>query len=176
MTSRSGKGFIRAMFPQKSDLASFIHSAKYLIGWSKIKPAYDRFDYTEKAEYWALIWGTVVMIITGLILFFPVFFTRNSPIWFLKVSEALHYYEAWLATLAIFVWHFFFVIFHPKEYPMSMTWLHGKMTVEEYKHKHLNDFERIMEEIENYKAGDKKIKSLSYQAKEYITRHKIRSK
>jgi formate dehydrogenase gamma subunit len=176
MTSRSGKGFLRAMLPQKSDLASFIHSAKYLIGWSKIKPAYDRFDYTEKAEYWALIWGTIVMIMTGLILFFPVFFTRNSPIWFLKVSEALHYYEAWLATLAIFVWHFFFVIFHPKEYPMSMTWLHGKMTVEEYKHKHLNDFERIMEEIENYKAGDKKIKSLSYQAKEYITRHKIRSK
>ena len=176
ITNRAGKGFFKAMLIRKSDLTSFIHSAKYLIGVSRIKPNYEKFDYTEKAEYWALIWGTIVMIITGLILFFPVFFTKNAPIWFLKVSETIHYYEAWLATLAIFVWHFFFVIFHPKEYPMSMTWLHGKMTVEEYKHKHLKDFEKIMSEIDDYKNGKVKFSKLSFQAREYIDRHKIASK
>ncbi|MDH5197949.1 MAG: hypothetical protein OEY20_11920, partial [Gemmatimonadota bacterium] len=47
-----------------------------------------------------------------------------------------HFYEAWLATLAILVWHFFFVIFHPEEYPMSWTWLTGKMSRESAKEHH----------------------------------------
>ncbi len=176
MTSRAGNGLFKAMLIRKSDLASFIHSAKYLIGMSRIKPNYEKFDYTEKAEYWALIWGMIVMIFTGLILFFPVFFTKNAPIWFLKVSETIHYYEAWLATLAIFVWHFFFVIFHPKEYPMSMTWLQGKMTVKEYKHKHLKDYEKIMSEIDSYKENNVNFSKLSFQAREYIKRHNIKEK
>jgi hypothetical protein len=46
----------------------------------------------------------------------------------IPAAQTVHYYEAWLATLAILVWHFFFVIFHPEEYPMSWTWLTGKMT------------------------------------------------
>ena len=51
-------------------------------------------------------------------------------------TQTIHYYEAWLATLAILVWHFFFVILHPEEYPMSWTWLTGRMTREAAKENH----------------------------------------
>jgi len=49
------------------------------------------------------------------------------PTWIVSISETIHFYEAWLATLAIVVWHFFFVLFHPEVYPMSWIWLTGKM-------------------------------------------------
>ena len=56
---------------------------------------------------------------------------------------------------------------------MSMTWLHGKMTVEEYKHKHLNDYNKIMAEIEDFKEKKVGFSKLSFQAREYINRHNI---
>ena len=52
------------------------------------------------------------------------------------ISQTIHYYEAWLATLAILVWHFFFVIFHPEAYPMSWTWITGKMPMEAVRKHH----------------------------------------
>jgi cytochrome b subunit of formate dehydrogenase len=70
------------------------------------------------------------MILTGLVLWFPTYTARILPGILIPASQTIHYYEAWLATLAILVWHFFFVILHPEEYPMSWTWLTGKMTKE----------------------------------------------
>ncbi len=94
----------------------------YHMGKSDRKPDFDKYDYTEKIEYWALIWGTVIMALTGFILWFPTSFIQFLPQWTITVAETVHYYEAWLATLAIVVWHLFFVMLHPDEYPMSMTW------------------------------------------------------
>ena len=100
----------------------------YYLGRRGEKPRSPRYDYVEKAEYLALIWGTVVMAITGLILWFPNQFTRFAPGWLVEVSEVVHFYEAWLAFLAIVVWHWFFVIMHPEEYPLNLTFLNGKIT------------------------------------------------
>ncbi len=97
---------------------------------------FGRYDYMQKAEYWALVWGTIVMVFTGLVLWFPTFAARLLPGILIPASQTIHYYEAWLATLAILVWHFFFVILHPEEYPMSWTWLTGKMTKEAAKEHH----------------------------------------
>ena len=83
---------------------------------------------TGVTEYIALIWGTVIMALTGLVLWFPGVLTRWAPGWLVEVSEVVHFYEAWLAFLAIVVWHFFFVIFHPEEYPLNLTFMTGKVT------------------------------------------------
>ncbi|MEE8335320.1 MAG: cytochrome b/b6 domain-containing protein [Candidatus Neomarinimicrobiota bacterium] len=171
--TRNGKQFLKEFIPGTGDFKGLINQMKFALYGSQEKPAFGRFDYTEKLEYWALIWGTVIMIVSGLILWFPVAFSQNSPVWLIKVAETFHLYEAWLATLAIFIWHFFFVIFHPGEYPASMTWLNGRMTVDEYKHKHALDFKNIMAEIESFKKGEIKITKLSFQAREYIIRHSI---
>jgi cytochrome b subunit of formate dehydrogenase len=63
------------------------------------------------------------------------------PALVITVSQTIHYYEAWLATLAILVWHFFFVFFHPDEYPMNWSWLTGKMSRDAAKKHHARWYE-----------------------------------
>jgi len=102
-------------------------------------------SYMEKMEYWALVWGTIIMTATGLFLWFDNYFVDrwSLPKGILDVALVIHYYEAWLATLAIAVFHFFFVIFHPEQYPMSFTWLTGEMTESEVKHHHPAWYEEL---------------------------------
>jgi hypothetical protein len=76
------------------------------------------------------------MALTGLVLWFPVIATSAAPAWIVSISETIHFYEAWLAMLAIIVWHFFFVIFHPEVYPMSWIWLTGRMPEHELESVH----------------------------------------
>jgi cytochrome b subunit of formate dehydrogenase len=92
-------------------------------------------------EYWALVWGTAVMAVTGFVLWFPVQAVRILPWWVVPASQTIHYYEAWLATLAIIVWHFFFVIFHPDAYPMNWAWLTGRVPERFVRHHHARWYE-----------------------------------
>ncbi len=135
--NRRGRGEFRSIFPNYQDIKDAINNVAYYLFLRKEKVKFGRYDYTQKAEYWALIWGTVVMVITGFILWFPVEAVRIVSAWWLvPAAQTIHYYEAWLATLAIIVWHFFFVLLHPDVYPMSWTWITGTMTEEEVKHHH----------------------------------------
>ncbi|NOZ74768.1 MAG: hypothetical protein GXO90_05240 [FCB group bacterium] len=169
--TRHGRQTGRKMLPNVRDLKGFVQLMQNSLHLRKEKPEFDRFDYTEKAEYWALIWGTIVMVLTGFILWFPISFTGIFPSWIVKVAEVFHLYEAWLATLAIIVWHFFYVILHPQEYPLSMTWLHGRMTLDEYRHKHYLDYQQIMAEIKAIQEGTLPLDRSSFQAREYYLRH-----
>jgi cytochrome b subunit of formate dehydrogenase len=141
--TRRGKVELRALMPNMQDAKDIFLNLKYYLGKSDVRPRFDRYDYTEKAEYWALVWGTFVMAATGAVLWFPTFFTAWLPAWVVKIAETIHLYEAWLATLAIAVFHFFFVIFHPDQYPMSLTWITGRMTIDSCKHHHPAWFDRI---------------------------------
>lgn len=94
------------------------------------------------------------MAMTGFVLWFPTFFTSFLPAWVVQLSETIHFYEAWLATLAIGVFHFFFVIFHPDQYPMSFTWLDGKMTMDEIEHHHPQWYEKLNQEKEEKKESN----------------------
>jgi cytochrome b subunit of formate dehydrogenase len=133
---RRGRGEIRAMFPARRDLREAIGNLRFHTWLSKEPVKFGRYDYTQKLEYWALIWGTALMAVTGLVLWYPAIAVRGFPAWIVAASQTIHYYEAWLATLAILVWHFFFVIFHPDQYPMSWTWLTGRMTKDHVQHHH----------------------------------------
>jgi cytochrome b subunit of formate dehydrogenase len=134
--TKRGRYEFRAFLPSIRDIKQVFQNLRFHLGLTSDKPKFDRYDYTEKAEYWALVWGTIMMALTGFILWFPTFFTSFMPAWVVKISETIHFYEAWLATLAIGVFHFFFVIFHPEQYPMSFSWLTGKMPVEEAEEHH----------------------------------------
>lgn len=123
-----------AMLPRPKDIRDFKQNVNFMLARTEERPRFGKTTYMEKMEYLALMWGTVVMILTGLVLWFPELTAQMLPGWSIKVSETIHYFEAILATLAIFVWHFFFVIFNPDIYPLDMTFLDGKMPVEEIKH------------------------------------------
>lgn len=129
--SRKGKAEFHEIFPRYRDITDLTKTIKFHLGKRQMPPPYGKYDYSEKAEYWALIWGFIIMGCTGIILWFPTSFAKYLPYWAINVVELIHYYEAWLATLAIIVWHFFFVIFHPREYPMNFSWLTGKIAAEE---------------------------------------------
>jgi len=106
----------------------------------------DILGYIEKAEYWALVWGVMIMAATGIIMWFDNYFISLLTKLGWDVSRTIHFYEAILATLAIFVWHFYFVIFRPSIYPMSTAWLTGKITEEEMADEHPLELERIKAE------------------------------
>ena len=101
-------------------------------------PRFARFSYMEKAEYWALMWGGIIMSVTGVLLWFDNYFVTSwgLPKGFLDVVLVIHYYEAWLATLAIVVWHGYATVVNPNVYPMNPAWLTGKMPKAMYSHEH----------------------------------------
>jgi len=156
LMSRRGQEEFRAMIPSMADLTEAFQNIKYHLGLTKSKPAFDRYDYTEKAEYWALVWGTALMAATGFVPWFPTFFTSFLPAWVVTISETIHLYEAWLATLAIAVFHLFFTIFHPDRYPMSFTWIDGNMPKEEVKHHHPLWYDKIESEERASELEDSK--------------------
>lgn len=120
-----GHAWLRQLWFRGHDLKDFLATLRHNLGGSGPPPA-RRFNYAEKVEYWALVWGSVVMIITGAMLIFTETVLRLWPKVWHDVAQVIHYYEAVLATLAIVVWHFYWVIFDPKEYPMNPAWLIGK--------------------------------------------------
>ncbi|PKL83713.1 MAG: hypothetical protein CVV24_03445 [Ignavibacteriae bacterium HGW-Ignavibacteriae-3] len=156
-----GRDLLKNLIPKFHDLTDARDNILYYLKLKKEKPKFEAYDYTEKAEYWALIWGTIVMGVTGFILWFPTVVGDWAPVWLIKVSELIHFYEAILATLAILVWHWFFVIFHPNEYPMSLTWIDGKMSLHKYRHHHEKHFRRVVLDWKEYKKGIKDQNKLS---------------
>lgn len=122
----NGRQQVRALWLCWHDLADAFAALAYNVGLRRQPPPHRRWSYVEKSEYWALVWGSLVMIVTGLMLIFTETVLRLLPKVWHDAAQVIHFYEALLATLAIVVWHFYAVIFDPKEYPMNPAWLIGK--------------------------------------------------
>jgi cytochrome b subunit of formate dehydrogenase len=144
--ARRGRAFFRDMIPGWHDFAQFGHRILYNLGRRSREPRFGRFSYVEKAEYWALLWGSVIMVVTGLLLWFDNWFIGFLPKGALDVALVAHYYEAWLATLAILVWHLYSTVFSPAVYPMNPSWLNGRMPEGMYRHEHPEHFEEAKAE------------------------------
>jgi cytochrome b subunit of formate dehydrogenase len=119
---------VKDLLPVKKDLSDLAQNGKYLIGVKREKAKVGRFGYAEKMEYWAVIWGTIIMGVTGLMIWFKMDVTRFLPRWAVDVALTIHYYEAILACLAIVVWHFYHVIFDPDVYPLNWACWNGKVS------------------------------------------------
>jgi cytochrome b subunit of formate dehydrogenase len=134
-----GRAFLKGMWPGPRDFREFLEMMLYNFGRRSSPPRLDRFSYVEKAEYWALVWGTVVMVITGFFLWFDNLASTIFPKGFLDVMLVVHFYEAWLATLAIAVWHLYGTVFKPGVFPGNPSWLSGTMPVHMYEEEHPAD-------------------------------------
>jgi predicted CXXCH cytochrome family protein len=142
LTAR-GRQLFRDLLPVPRDLKDAAGMLRYNLGLSQNRPRFGRFSYIEKTEYWAMMWGSVVMGVTGAFLWFD----RTSIDLITRlgfdVSRTVHLYEAVLATLAIIAWHFYFVIFNPDIYPMNLSWLTGWLSGKEMMEDHPLELERI---------------------------------
>jgi cytochrome b subunit of formate dehydrogenase len=120
----------REMLPRWRDLQDLGAVLLYNLGFRETRPAFGRFSYVEKIEYLAFLWGTVIMAVTGFLLWFNSFTLRHFPKWVADAATTLHFYEAILATCAIAIWHMYTVVFDPDVYPMDRAWLDGKASAE----------------------------------------------
>ncbi len=127
------------MMPGISDFQEVWQDIQYYLGRRKHKAFYGRYNYAEKAEYFAVVWGTLVMAITGFMMWNPITTARILPGEFIPAAKAAHGGEALLAVLAIILWHFYHV--HIKRFNKSM--FTGKMSLEEMEDEHPAELARI---------------------------------
>ncbi|MBI5945392.1 MAG: cytochrome b/b6 domain-containing protein [Chloroflexi bacterium] len=124
---------ISQMFPAWSDVTDAIQMIKFNLGLALHHPRFDRYNFEEKAEYWALVWGTIAMGATGLIQWFPAQLTEILPAgWIIPVGRALHRWEAILAVLAILTWHFY----HSLIKTLNLSIFNGNMSMEQMEEEH----------------------------------------
>jgi cytochrome b subunit of formate dehydrogenase len=109
-------------------------------------PEFGRYSFVEKLDFWALLAGSAVMIITGLFMTFPDLSLRLFPLWFHRVLVVVHGYEAVLAVVAIVIGHMYAAHFRSGVFPMSRVWLDGKMTGADLRRFHPLEYREIGEE------------------------------
>ncbi len=137
------KAFIKrvnwTMFPNLQDGKDLVGVIAYNLGIRKTHPKLPRYNFEEKMEYWSLIWGTVLMIITGFMLWNPIASAKLLPGSFVPAAKAAHGGEAVLAVLAIIVWHMYGV--HLRRFNTSM--FTGKLSRTAMEHDHAMELEAI---------------------------------
>jgi cytochrome b subunit of formate dehydrogenase/nitrate/TMAO reductase-like tetraheme cytochrome c subunit len=141
--AREGRKLVKDLAPAPKDAFDVCGTMLYYLGLKSEKPKFRRFNYAEKAEYWALVWGTGLMAVTGTMMWAKVTVGNLLARWWVDAATAVHFYEAILATLAIVVWHFYQVFFDPDVYPMNTAWRDGKMNAEHYHEEHELDTETL---------------------------------
>ncbi len=141
LATKRGRQVMIDMLPRLRDLKEAFGYLFYLIGRRSQRPRFGLLTYWEKAEYWSVLWGAIVMGVTGMILWFENFSLQYIPKWGIDVATLIHYLEAILATLAILVGHLYYVILNPDVQPMAFTWLNGKIPEEEALKEHPDAYE-----------------------------------
>lgn len=147
--TRRGRQLLGAFLPGVQDMRDLVHNLLYNLGLKKHPPAFGHFSYMEKAEYLALIWGGIIMGVSGLMLWFEDITLTYFPIWSIDLITVIHLYEAWLATLAIVVWHFYYVIFNPDTYPLNTTMLDGRISEKQLRHEYFLEWQEMQKKTED---------------------------
>jgi predicted CXXCH cytochrome family protein len=132
------------MMFNKKDLKDFIGTIKWFIGRGP-RPEYGRWTYWEKFDYFAVFWGVFIIGFSGLILWFPEFFTNIFPGWFINVATIIHSDEALLAVGFIFTIHFFNTHLRPESFPMDTVIFTGLVPVDEYKNDRPEEYQKLKE-------------------------------
>ena len=136
---------VTELLPRWQDAKDIFNMFRFNLGLAKTRPTFGMFGYAEKMEYWAFMWGTMVMAVTGFLLWAENWSLSHFPKWVLDAATAAHWYEAILATLSILVWHWYLVIFDPDVYPMDTAWITGKTSADHVRETRPEYYRQILE-------------------------------
>lgn len=146
-TGRMKLTAVTTIIPLPKDVLDVMHNFLYFFGISKTKPKFGKFSYLHKFDYWAVFWGMGIIGSSGFILAFPVlssyFFPEFTLGWIWPFMRILHSDEALLAIVFILFWHFYNEHLKTGKFPMSWTWITGRITLEELKHEHPLEYEYL---------------------------------
>ncbi|MGC4001200.1 MAG: GNAT family N-acetyltransferase [Anaeromyxobacter sp.] len=109
-----------SMLPGPKDAIDMRDNILFMLGLRKERPRFDKYNYLEKFDYWAVFWGIVMMVGTGFIFWFPVWFASWAPGWLITVAQIIHGEEATLAIAFLFVVHFYNVHLKPSNLPHEL--------------------------------------------------------
>jgi len=136
------------------DVREIFQTLKWYLGKGE-RPQYGRWTYWEKFDYFAVFWGITIIGSSGLMLWFPEFFTHFLPGWLINVATIIHSDEALLAAGFIFTIHFFNTHFRPEKFPMDTVIFTGRVGLEEFKHERPAEYEDLVSrgELEKHLAS-----------------------
>ena len=141
-----------AIFPSTKDLADFGKMIKYLFFLSNQKPGYGKYNFEQKFTYWFVAFAITIMVISGFILWFPVFFTNFLPGGIIPAAKFAHSSEAIAGAVFIILWHFYHV--HLERLNLSI--FTGHLNEEDMKEYHLLEFQRLTaDDQESENPGEK---------------------
>lgn len=142
--TEDGHRNLREMLPRPiADLKAMAGLIMYTAGRRKEKPRAGRYDVLEKFEYFAVVWGTVVMVLSGLMLWFAEDLFHLLPMWALDVAKVVHRLEAVLAILSILIWHTYHVHLKPGVFPGLTVWWNGRISREYMIEHHPLEYEAV---------------------------------
>ncbi|MDP1581329.1 MAG: hypothetical protein Q8M02_13725 [Candidatus Didemnitutus sp.] len=133
-----------SMAPSFQDLRDLIAHVKWFFGKGE-KPQWDRWTYWERFDYLAVFWGVAMIGVSGLVLWFPVFFTKFLPGWTINIAHVIHSDEALLAAGFIFTFHFFNTHFRLDRFPMDMVIFSGRISKTEMLQERKKWYDRLVE-------------------------------
>jgi cytochrome b subunit of formate dehydrogenase len=133
-----------SMVPNLKDIKDFIQQFKWFF-WRGPKPKFDRYAYWDKVDYWAVFWGMGIIGLSGYAMWFAPFFARFIPGSWLNIALLIHGEEAILAVGFIFTIHFFNTHLRPDSFPMDLVIFNGRMSEKELKHRHPEEYKRLVE-------------------------------
>jgi cytochrome b subunit of formate dehydrogenase len=131
-----------SMVPQPRDLTDMLQHVRWFLGLGQ-RPAFDRYTYWEKFDYWAVFWGMAIIGGSGLMLWFPEVFARALPGWIFNIALLVHGEEALLAVGFIFTIHFFNSHLRPEKFPMDMVIFTGRVTERELREERPAEYARL---------------------------------
>ena len=134
-----------SMVPRWQDVVDMFNMFRWFL-YLGPRPKLDRWTYWEKFDYFAVFWGIPVIGLSGLMLWFPSFFTQFLPGEVLNIAMIVHSEEALLATAFIFSFHFFHNHLRPENFPMDTVIFTGKMTLARFKDERPLEYERLVVE------------------------------
>ena len=132
-----------SMIPTLQDYRDFVAHNKWFFGKGP-KPQFDRWTYWEKFDYFAVFWGVAIIGTSGLLMWFPEFFTKFLPGWALNIALLIHSDEALLAAGFIFSIHFFNTHFRIEKFPMDTVIFSGRVSKTEMLHERKRWYDRLV--------------------------------
>jgi len=134
-----------SLVPTRQDFRDAIQTLKYYLGMTDEQARFDRFDYRQKFEYWGLVLGAVVVIVTGLVLYFPLLATRYLPGEIVPAAKLAHGNEGLMAFLVVIIWHIYNAHLSPDVFPFDTSIFTGKISRKRMAHEHPLEYARLQE-------------------------------
>ena len=133
--------FAPTMMIERKDFTDAVQQLRYYLGRTDKAPAFGRYDYRQKFEYWGLVFGSMVMVGTGLVLLYPILLSQLLPAQLIPAAKVMHSNEALLAFLIVIFWHMYGAHLNPDVFPFDKSIFTGRIAKERLHHEHRLEYE-----------------------------------